>query len=58
MSYLCDPQRNTACRKGLVCFLQGGPCGLTDRPEYALRDFLGTPVRAEEKEEEDEKDGK
>ena len=41
--YICDPQRNTACRKEL-CFERGGPCGITDRPEFALRDLTGQPV--------------
>lgn len=42
-SYLCDPNRNTACGKAL-CFENGGPCGTTDDIRCALRDFLGRPV--------------
>ena len=41
--YICDPNRNTACSK-LLCFERGGPCGITDRPEYAMRDLFGRPV--------------
>lgn len=42
-TYVCDPRRNTECGKAL-CFERGGPCGITDRPEYAVRDFFGQPV--------------
>lgn len=42
-TYLCDPERNTACNKGL-CFERGGPCGTTGDVRFALRDFLGVPV--------------
>jgi hypothetical protein len=49
MTFLCDPKRNTQCRSPL-CFEHGGPCGATDRPEFAVRDLLGRPVRLIEKE--------
>lgn len=42
--YLCDPQRAVSCSKEL-CFERGGPCGATDRPEFAVRDLYGQPVR-------------
>lgn len=42
--YVCDPERNTACSKEL-CFERGGPCGVTDNPAFALRDFFGIPIR-------------
>ena len=43
-SYLCDPDRNTACDKAL-CFERGGPCGVTDDVRFALRDLTGCPVQ-------------
>ena len=46
-TYLCDPARNAACDKAL-CFLYGGPCGLTDSVENALRDITGQPVEVVE----------
>ena len=49
-TYLCDPSRNAACSKAL-CFEHGGPCGATDRPEYAVRDLFGRPVRLLENED-------
>ena len=42
-NYLCDPARNTDCTKAL-CFLYGGPCGLTNDVRFALRDLTGCPV--------------
>lgn len=48
-TYVCDPQRNTDCGKAL-CFENGGPCGTTDRPEFALRDLTGRPVEIVEEE--------
>lgn len=42
--FVCDPARNTACTKEL-CFTRGGPCGATSRPEFAVRDLLGRPVK-------------
>ena len=51
--FVCDPQRNTACGKAL-CFERGGPCGITDRPEYAVRDFFGQPVEIVEEKKESE----
>lgn len=43
--YICDPARNSKCSKAL-CFLDGGPCGLTDDVSAAARDLLGNPIRA------------
>lgn len=42
--YICDPARNESCSKAL-CFERGGPCGTTDRPEFAMRDIFGQPVK-------------
>ena len=42
-SYVCDPARNAACGKEL-CFERGGPCGVTDDVQAAMRDLLGRPV--------------
>ena len=42
-TYLCDPARNTDCTKAL-CFLHGGPCGLTNDVHFAMRDLTGRPV--------------
>ena len=42
-TYLCDPERNTACAKAL-CFEHGGPCGVTTDVCHALRDLTGQPV--------------
>lgn len=42
-TYLCDPERNTACAKAL-CFEHSGPCGTTDDVRFALRDLTGCPV--------------
>ena len=53
-TYVCDPQRNTACGKAL-CFERGGPCGTTDRPEFALRDLTGRPVEIMEEDDHAEK---
>ena len=52
--YICNPDRNTACSKTL-CFERGGPCGITDRPEFAVRDLTGRPVVIMEESEEDER---
>lgn len=54
-TYVCDPQRNTACGKAL-CFERGGPCGTTDRPEYAMRDLTGQPVEIMEETQREEVD--
>lgn len=43
-TYVCDPQRNTACSKAL-CFENGGPCGITDDVRAALVDLTGLPVQ-------------
>lgn len=43
--YLCDPSRNAACGKAM-CFVHGGPCGLTDDVTAAARDLLGNPIKA------------
>lgn len=48
-TYVCDPQRNTACGKAL-CFEAGGPCGTTDDVRCALRDLTGRPVEIVEEE--------
>lgn len=50
-TYVCDPQRNTACGKDL-CFERGGPCGTTDDVRCALRDLTGQPVEIEEEDSE------
>lgn len=49
--YLCDPPRAVSCSKEL-CFERGGPCGATTRPEFAVCDLYGQPVRLMENEEE------
>ena len=41
--YACDPALNTECRKR-SCFLHGGNCELTSRPECAVKDPEGKPV--------------
>ena len=41
--YLCDPEKNTDCRKSNCCE-HGGPCELTSRKESAQLDPDGTPV--------------
>lgn len=46
--FVCDSARNGACSKER-CFERGGPCGATTRPEFAVRDLYGQPVRIEEK---------
>ena len=50
MTFMCDPKKNTECRSPL-CFEHGGPCGATDRPEYAVRDLFGRPVQLIENED-------
>ena len=52
-TYLCDPERNTACAKAL-CFERGGPCGTTDDVRCALRDLTGAPVELVDEEPEKE----
>lgn len=42
-TWICDPERNTACGK-LLCFERGGPCGVTDDVRFALRDLTGLPL--------------
>lgn len=32
--YVCDPEKNTRCRR-IGCFLNGGPCRSTTCPRYA-----------------------
>lgn len=44
MMFMCDPKKNIECHSPL-CFEHGGPCGSTDRPEFAVRDLYGRPVR-------------
>ena len=46
--FVCNPARNTTCSKEL-CFERGGPCETTDRPEHAMRDLYGQPVRIEKR---------
>ena len=46
-TYLCDPARNPTCTKAL-CFLNGGPCGLTEDVRSALLDLTGRPVEVVE----------
>lgn len=43
--YLCDPEKNTECRK-TMCFQKGGPCKRTSNPEYAKKDENGNPITA------------
>lgn len=33
--YLCDPEKNTQCRKN-ECYINGGECHLTSRKEFRL----------------------
>lgn len=54
-TYVCDPQRNTACGKAL-CFENGGPCGTTDDVRCALRDLTGQPVEIVEETQREEVD--
>ena len=43
--YLCDPEKNTECRK-TMCFQKGGLCKKTSNPEYAKKDENGNPIMA------------
>lgn len=49
--YLCDPEKNEACRKGSCHWLRVTPmpngrgCMITSSPEYAVTDADGKPVR-------------
>ena len=48
--YLCDPQKNTECQKGICqmpngCFLG---CFLTTKKEFAVTDENGNPIIATE----------
>ena len=54
-TYVCDPQRKTACGKAL-CFENGGPCGTTDDVRCALRDLTGQPVEIVEETQREEVD--
>lgn len=42
--YYCDPEKATECKK-TICYLNGGKCNLTTRPEWGKRkvknDFTG-----------------
>lgn len=40
--YLCDPQKNTACQKG-ICQIPNG-CFLTTKEGYAKIDEKGVPI--------------
>lgn len=42
--FICDPGINKECRKR-SCVLYGGPCELTSRAEYALKDEEGKPIQ-------------
>ena len=47
--YICDPGINQECRKR-SCFLYGGPCELTSRAEYAVKDEEGKPIQVDPRE--------
>ena len=47
--YVCDPQKNTDCRKRM-CWIQGGPCFRTSKTEFAEKDIHGKPIGWTEKE--------
>lgn len=32
--YICDPTRNTKCKK-TACYINGGPCDRTTNPKYS-----------------------
>ena len=34
--YVCDPDKNTECRKGPGCRINGGPCRYTKNPKFSL----------------------
>lgn len=46
--YLCDPQKNTECQKGICHVLNGYGCFLTTRKEFAVTDENGNPIIATE----------
>lgn len=49
MKYLCDPARNDTCKdRKKLCFINGGPCGLTDDVRCAVLDLWGNPVKAQD----------
>lgn len=41
--YVCDPDKNTKCRK-TGCIIYGGPCRCTLNSEYAATDTNGNPI--------------
>lgn len=42
--YLCNPLKNTACRKTGCMVMNRGECCLTTSQEFAARDDTGTPI--------------
>ena len=49
--YLCNPEKNTECKKRGCAFAKGrgkkpGPCSATDKPEFAVLNEEGRPVKA------------
>lgn len=48
-AYLCDINKNTACKK-TACIRNGGPCMATLDPKYAWKDIDGSPIVADDEE--------
>lgn len=47
--FVCDPAMNRECKKR-SCFLYGGPCELTSKEEYGVKDGNGEPVEVDPRE--------
>ena len=43
--YLCDPKKNTGCRKASCWWYDRGRCALTSKPETAVEYTDGRPIR-------------
>lgn len=44
--YICDPKKNTECKK-TSCWIYGGLCNCTTKPECAALHENGQPMTAE-----------
>ena len=57
--YLCDPEKNTECRKTSCCYLltreEGGVCEATFRRAFARTDGNGVPMVYEKQKEWEQK---
>lgn len=47
--YICDPVKNEQCRKRM-CYTKCGSCEMTSRPEYAVADSDGHPIKVDVRE--------